>query len=617
MITLSGGYGKRTLWGTFKLPERLVRGAAADFPSLDLAIPPTEWYLPPPDGLWYPTVGSPYGPRVTEIEVGNIVSHDDRSNEFNPCQHSTIRGDAIYSGKDGELAPYWRVRATPGSTQFTCCSDGWKHPVPTGQRLTVMTGKPCTATDPNVYSYTGPLVRCNLMGYGEYYNAWTDVPAEIAPPFIRSALSPFGTPHKCGRWYCREIRGNLVTNPIDNVHWHYTTWRRPNRTTFVRDYYMEYHTMASYTPAALYAWTDYGYAQDNSHRVSECVVTHIRSDGVGRFKIRYDLTTTLERFGWAPWAPFSENLTDRVSGLEATLCLMSPGLSAEAAIVTELANKYCSEAQPVAALLYDRDLAKRARTLAVCDVQELDSNWIENLSGISGTMDVILPLIDGYRAVSNGDIRAGRRALASAYLSYKYVVSPAMRDYHNLNEDGSRILTLAWQNRFSNERRRGASHLWDIAVCQTKAHLSFYTTLHLTLKDNPFSSVWAALEKIGLEPTASQAWDLIPLSFVADWFMNIGGTLARIDSYNSLRINRDLRARVESFKVQWPLEADVVKDIFDGFICSSGKPLEYSWYDRRVYSTVGEIDPIASDEGNGLSSSQMVQGGAILTQFLR
>jgi hypothetical protein len=281
------------------------------------------------------------------------------------------------------------------------------------------------------------------------------------------------------------------------------------------------------------------------------------------------------------------------------------------------ANNYCLQAKERARLLYDAKDANSARTAAVRDVQELDSNWIENLAGVKGTMDCIKPLIDGYKAVKTGNLKKAREALAGGYLVYKYVIAPGIADAKNLKDDGSRILSLATVNRFSNERRRGASSREDIAVCGTKATLSYFVTYHLRLKDLYFSQIWAALEKLGLDPTAGQIWDLIPFSFVADWFLPIGDSIRNVDAYNSLVLNRDLRCRIESFKVQWPVEEQVISDLFDGNICSNGKPIEYSWYDRRIHHTVGSIDPIAISDGNGLTTSQMAQGAALLSQMKR
>lgn len=230
-------------------------------------------------------------------------------------------------------------------------------------------------------------------------------------------------------------------------------------------------------------------------------------------------------------------------------------------------------------------------------------------------MDCITPLLDGIKAVDSGDIALARQALASAYLVYSYAIRPGISDANNIRNDGSRILKSALSDRFSDERRRGLVQDEHVRLIDTTADITYTTTYHFCLKHNYFSQIWSALEKLRLDPSSGQVWDLIPFSFVADWFLPIGDTLRCIDAYNSSVINRDLRARIEGFKVQWPIGKGTISDLFDRKICPSGSPLVYSWYDRRVYQTIGSIDPVAINDCNGLTLSQMVQGSALLTQM--
>jgi hypothetical protein len=45
------------------------------------------------------------------------------------------------------------------------------------------------------------------------------------------------------------------------------------------------------------------------------------------------------------------------------------------------------------------------------------------------------------------------------------------------------------------------------------------------------------IERAGMDLSAQHAWDLIPYSFIADWFLDVGGRLERMDNYRkSMRI---------------------------------------------------------------------------------
>lgn len=624
MITLSGASGKGTLLGTFYLDDRESSGkyiVGSNATHLDYAIPPSDWYLPPPDSKWYPVGGlSPYGPRLSRLLVGDIQSVNDDLNQWNPCKHSTLRGDAIYLGPDDAYAPYWRKMATSPKTAFTAATDSSQFPTLLPAFQSAMIGKPCTVADSYVHSRTGDLVKQTLTainGCDRYWYKDTTLPGNIAPSRLRSTFIQSGPLHRNGQWYAKGLSGKLATDPEHETFWFKTNWERPDRTTFVRDQLSEYHSRDSYSHGSSKGYTGYGYTLEADHRITTCVITHVMSDSPGRFVVKYDQTTELSWYGWEPWSNYSGSKKLTTTGLVAAILILEPGLTPEVSPSVLKANNYCLLGKERARLLYDATDAGRARTAAVRDVQELESNWIENLAGLKGTMDCINPLIDGYKAVENGDLKLARKALSGGYLVYKYVIAPGIADAKNLKDDGSRILSLATINRFSNERRRGASSREDIPVCGTKATTSYFTTYHLRLKSNYFSQVWSALEKIGLEPTVGQAWDLIPFSFVADWFLPIGDSLRNIDAYNSLVLNRDLRCRIESFKVLWPVEEQVISDLFDGNVCSSGKPIEYSWYDRRIHYSFGTIDPIDISDGNGLTTSQMTQGAALLSQMKR
>lgn len=622
MITLSGAYGKGTVIGTLHMPDNgnSPQGNFTAYSHLDYALPLSDWYLPPPDGIWYSVVSSKYGPKRTKLLVGDIQSVNKNTDAWNPCKHSTISGDAYYRGNSDEFAPYWRKLVSNPKTDFTSVNDSVHPPVLQSSFISVLKGRPCTATDPYVHNYKGALAKTVLTTSNDgqrYYWLDTTLCANIAPQSLQLTLLQSGSLHRHGHWYARQVKGLLATNPVGDVHWYKTVWKRPDRTTFVRDQLCEYHTTASYTPASSTAWTGYGYVREANHRITTCSITHVRSDSEGRFQVKYDLSTDLSWFGWIPWSSFSGSSKTTLTGRIAALLILEPGLTPEATVDVTKANSYCLSAKQRAALLYDFKDAGCARTLAIRDVQELDSNWIENLAGVKGTLDCVVPLIDGYKAVKNLDPRAARKALASGYLAYKYAIAPNIADAKDLKKNTGRMLGLATVNRFSLERRRGAASRDAIAVCETLATLNYFTTYHLKLKDNYFSQVWNALEKFGLEPTASQLWDLIPLSFVADWFLPLGDTLKNLDSYNSLVLNRDILARIETFKVQWPIEEKVITNLFDGHVCSNGMPLEYSWYDRRIYRDAGQIDPISISDGNGLTTSQMTQGAALLTVMKR
>lgn len=618
MITLSGVAGKGTLLCTAYIPDVYnPTGVFTLSGHLDGCIPVSDWYLPPPDSVWYSLTSSAYGPRLTRLEIGDIQSTKANRDGWNPCLHSTLRGDAIYRGEGGSASPYWTVPHSTGKTTFQAATGFTAQPHLVQRYLYTLKGRPCTISVPKVYDRYGDKVNQTLASgiNSRYWQVDSDLPGTIAPPALQSTFSQLGEIYQSGQWYAQGYNGTLAVTPFAQVKWFKTEWTRPNRATFVRDMLCEYHTTQSYTPADRTGWTNHPYCKEQQHRITTCVVTHMRSVSKGRFEVKYDLTTDVSWAGWAPYQAYSGSHRQTVTGQTAAILVLEPGKTIGTVPDVVKANNFCMQSQERAVELYDHSMANSARTAAVNDVQELESNWLENLAGVKGTLTCLGPLLDGYKAVKKGDLRAARKALAGAYLVYSYAIAPTIRDVKDIRKQGKSRFKQATTNRFSTERRRGKSTSVDIPVCQWLATANYYSTYHLKLKDDVFSQVWSALEQFGLDPSSGQLWDLVPFSFVADWFLRIGPTLSTIDAYNSMYLHRDVLARIETFKVQWPLEEEVIRDLFDSTIYSNGQPIEYSWYDRRVFYSLGSLDLMAITDDNGLSLNQMAQGAALLTQM--
>lgn len=621
MIVLTGASGRGTQTCTIYMPNRETSGTSyCNVTDLDQMLPPWDMRLPPPDSKWYSCRDSAYGPTFNGFEVGDILSHDDRSNEWNPCQHSTAIGTMQFRGSLGELCPFWRIFSTTPRSDCTAAVTGVDgKPVPTGQFLSVMKGRPCTQTDKRVFNNLGAVVNQSITNNNDGARYWyTDsiLPGNIASPSVQVTLRNFGRIYTQGEWYARGLTGTVVTDPTRNVHWIRSVWTCRSRATFVREQWVEYHTRDSYTPSTQTAYTKLEYCKESNHRVTTFVITDIRSDSPGRFQVKFDTKTELEWRGWAyPNGVYTGSKEAEAKASVYAVLVLSPGLTTQQALPLDKVNQYCRLGKLRALQLHNYRDSVNTRVAAIRDVQALDSNWIENLSGLKGTMDVINPLLDGMKAIECKDLALARKSLASAYLVYSYVIKPGLSDYSNVKGDGIRIFNLATHSRFSRERRRGMVSVDNVPVCETRASLLYAVTYHLVLRSNFFSQIWVGLEKLGLDPSAGQLWDCVPFSFVVDWFANVGDSLRNIDAFNSLKINRDVLSRIESFKVQWPIEEKVLNDLFDDCICSNGMPLLYSWYDRRIYGDVGQIDPIAISTSNGPTFGQMSQGTALLTQM--
>lgn len=220
--------------------------------------------------------------------------------------------------------------------------------------------------------------------------------------------------------------------------------------------------------------------------------------------------------------------------------------------ITSTATK-SSSAVPVAAFLAE---IERVRLWAIADQYEaehrqalndaldeyrkLRSNNIENALQWA-KLEKLLPLEAARLLFSaKGDSSPRKKAaltvkaMASLHLWYRYVVKTTYRD---LKELGSAIPTLLPKEGPTTLRARvGTSRAFD--------HFN-QTWVSALCRVNPYNLSLLPL-RLGLHPGLAQSWDLVPFSFVADWFFGFSNQLNAIDWFiyrSFLRLTYLIRSR--------------------------------------------------------------------------
>lgn len=260
---------------------------------------------------------------------------------------------------------------------------------------------------------------------------------------------------------------------------------------------------------------------------------------------------------------------------------------------------------------------RRVRTKALINVEDtIDMNNIENLVGLPGLVRIIGTLKEGYLAVKNLNIRAAIKFMADAYLIYSFVVKPAVGDVDKISKKGRSMLKQLERAQALKTRRRdselfSASDIWSCT--NTKIRLS--SQYSLRYKDDLVSHIIISMERLGVLPSATNLWDLVPFSFVIDWFLNIGDVL------DAFRLDRDsqtytLLARIESQKYQFEWSDEFLALAF-GHGVTPAAPVKTSIYRRRVFTDWGSTDPLLLAGGGGLGITQYLQGGALFLQRMK
>jgi len=89
-----------------------------------------------------------------------------------------------------------------------------------------------------------------------------------------------------------------------------------------------------------------------------------------------------------------------------------------------------------------------------------------------------------------------------------------------------------------------------------------------------------ALKSIGLLPTPSASWALVPLSFVVDWVLNVSGRLEALENLSFLA-GMDLNYMVHSYLIESPLQVTEWSSLGLQRVVASQLPM-LRWYKRDL-----------------------------------
>lgn len=103
-------------------------------------------------------------------------------------------------------------------------------------------------------------------------------------------------------------------------------------------------------------------------------------------------------------------------------------------------------------------------------------------------------------------------------------------------------------------------------------------------------------------PTLENVWDLIPFSFVVDWFANVSEVASAIDR----------RVLNNYYDILYVIDSVKHTVTFDGEFCGATGVLSWSWYDRKI-STNLSFSPFRCDAGH-LSTRNVIDGASLIIQ---
>jgi hypothetical protein len=194
------------------------------------------------------------------------------------------------------------------------------------------------------------------------------------------------------------------------------------------------------------------------------------------------------------------------------------------------------------------------------------------------------------------------KTIADNYLTVEYGILPTISDLQSIRQALEGIKPYVDRNGFSTYN---ASYRDSSTAGNTTYSLEQHIKIAIEDEDSDLIQLLNRIESSGFAPTFQNIWDLVPYSFVIDWFIDIGDFLERVDT--RLRISR-LNIRYVTMSLK--------RNITRKFVFSSSFPfvgtatlVDYSrWTEDQC-----PLPPLTSS-GTTTVSNHWLEAGALIAQ---
>jgi hypothetical protein len=128
-----------------------------------------------------------------------------------------------------------------------------------------------------------------------------------------------------------------------------------------------------------------------------------------------------------------------------------------------------------------------------------------------------------YRSSGFGQLKT----LSGDYLAMKYGILPTISDLQEIASAFKKHQPYLDRHGWATYN---ANHIVSKGSDGVTITLEQRIKLAIQTEDNEFIQLMNRVDSSGFAPTLENLWDLIPYSFVLDWFIDIGGFLERVDT---------------------------------------------------------------------------------------
>lgn len=243
------------------------------------------------------------------------------------------------------------------------------------------------------------------------------------------------------------------------------------------------------------------------------------------------------------------------------------------------------------------------------DMSEVAEQTVNNIRVVKTNMITFAGDVIELRSLFKGIFKSLKklprdpRALAELYLSFHYGLELFVQDVHTISQSDWEALTKpSYEIRTAKARspvQEGVGTKLDLRW-NTQRFLKLY--YQKTEDSDPLANLAWQAWTLGTAPSPDQLWDLVPFSFVADWFVKVQDALES-DTTNRVTQMLTQLSCICTFKAS----AYVDGSKFSGLGLSG--PLTASVYHRRVQDT---LPPMSTRLNTATSFDHWFEGSALL-----
>jgi hypothetical protein len=211
------------------------------------------------------------------------------------------------------------------------------------------------------------------------------------------------------------------------------------------------------------------------------------------------------------------------------------------------------------------------------------------------------------------------KAASNAWLAYTYGVKPLVQSLFGVAEENLRVVI----NNTARLRVRANDVTgvdWvetdtclggNIRWLKPKGTVKYSVTLGVDVRTDQFDiSRWSSLNPVSI------AWELLPFSFVFDWFLNVGGYLRNMETYllNANKFRSGYRTNFVRADLRWEDTSYSGTDATSTWRSIYNGTGKFTILDRTVLSSYPA--PTLPSLRADLGSSRLLSGAALLGQLL-